>query len=177
MGNIQATLILEILGRPAEHIKSALVSLVDKLGGEKGIKVIDKTIHEPKPVKESADLFTTFAEVSIEFESLANYFGIIFTYMPANVEITSPTEFKISNTELSELGNKLLGRLHDYDAITKKMVYERNFLVNKLREVAPHLFKKPASPQNPENSAQEAERAQPQKETAEKKKSEKKPKK
>ena len=78
MDKIKATLVLEILGKPAEHIKSALVSLVEKLGTEKGVRVIDKTIHEPLPVKESKEIFTTFAEVSAEFDSLSNYFGILF---------------------------------------------------------------------------------------------------
>lgn len=174
MEKIQATLILEILGRPAEHIKSALVALVERLGTEKGVTVTAKTIHEPTPVKESKDLFTTFAEVSVEFESIANYFGIIFTYMPANVELISPTEFKISNTELSELGNRLLIQLHNYDAITKKMLFERNFLVKKLREAAPHLFKKDMIRQEEQNPAQEA---QPAEEEVEKKKSGKKSKK
>ncbi|MEM4259505.1 MAG: hypothetical protein QXS38_01965 [Candidatus Pacearchaeota archaeon] len=142
MDKIEATLILEILGRPAEHIKSALTGLVDRLGSEKGIKIIEKKIHEPLEVKETKNLYTAFAEVSVEFDSLANYFGVIFAYMPAHIEIISPVTFKLSNAELNELGNKLLARLHDYDAITKRAIYERNLLNNKLREVAPHLFKK-----------------------------------
>jgi len=146
MEKIQATMIFEILGRPAEHIKTALASLVDKIGAEKGIKVIEKTIHEPTEVKESKDLYTTFAEVSVEFDSLANYFGTIFTYMPANIEIISPVKFDISNLDLNELGNKLIARLHEYDSITKKFIYERNFLLKKLNEVAPHLFKEKFQP-------------------------------
>lgn len=148
MDKIKATLVLEILGKPAEHIKSALVSLIEKLGAEQGVAVIEKTIHEPSLVKDSKEIFTAFAEVSVEFNALENYFGILFAYMPSHVEITSPLNFSISNTDFNELGNKLLARLHDYDAITKKFVYERNFLLNKLREVAPNLFKEKTAPLN-----------------------------
>ncbi len=140
MGEIKATLVLEILGRPAEHLKNALTELIDKLGAEKGIKILDKTVHEPAAVKEGKDLFTSFAEVSVEFETLENYFGTIFAYMPAHIEINSPSKFPLSNAELNEFGNKLLARLHDYDAITKKFIFERNFLINKLKESAPELF-------------------------------------
>ncbi len=139
---IKADLVLEILGRPAEHIKNALISLVEKLGTEKGVKINDKKIHEPTQIKEANDLYTTFAEVSVELDSLENYFGIIFAYMPSHIEIISPTKIELSNADFNELGNKLLARLHDYDALTKKFVHERNFLVNKLKEVAPQLFKK-----------------------------------
>ncbi len=142
MDKLQATMVLEILGRPAEHIKNALSSLVERLGSEKGVKVTEKMIHEPVDVKESKDLYTTFAEVSVELDSLANYFGILFAYMPAHIEIIYPTNFKLSNAEFNELGNKLLARLHEYDAITKKSIYERNFVMKKLKEIAPNLFKK-----------------------------------
>lgn len=139
---IQADLIFEILGRPPEHIKEALDSLIKRFGAEPGIKVKSSKIHEPSPVKDSKDLYTTFAEASVEFDSLANYFGIIFAYMPANIEITSPETITLSNIDFNELGNRLLARLHDYDAVTKKFIYERKFLMEKLQEFAPHLFKK-----------------------------------
>src|SRR3989304_2431298 len=141
MEKIKADLVLEILGRPAEHIKDALTSLVEKLGTEKGVKVNEKKIHEPTQLKEANDLYTTFAEVSVEFDSLENYFGVIFAYMPAHIEIISPLKINLSNADFNELGNKLLARLHDYDALAKKFIHERNFLLNKLKEVAPHIFK------------------------------------
>lgn len=143
MDKIKADLIFEILGRPAEHIRTALSAVIDKLGMEKGVKVNDKKIHEPTEVKESKDLYTTFAEVSIEFDAIENLFGILFAYMPAHVEIISPANFEITNLNLNELSNTILMRLHNYDAIAKKLIYEKDFLVNKLREVAPHLFRKP----------------------------------
>lgn len=143
MDKIKADLVFEILGRPAEHIKTALSSLIEKLGTEKGVKVIEKKIHEPTEVKESKDLYTTFSEVSVEFDSIENLFGITFVYMPAHVEIISPTNFTLTNLHLNELSNTILARLHNYDAIAKKLIYEKDFLVNKLREVAPQLFKKP----------------------------------
>ncbi len=176
MEKIIATMVLEILGRPAEHIKNALVNLVDKLGSEKGVKVTEKTIHEPVEVKESKDLHTTFAEVSVEFDSLANYFGVLFAYMPAHIEISSPSSFALSNAELNELGNKIIGRIHDYDAITKKFIYERNFLLSKLREVAPGMFKQ-VTQSNPANiQVVPAENPEKNEEKKSDKKSRKKPK-
>lgn len=143
---IQATLVLEILGRPAEHVKEALDNIVKRLGEEKGVKVIEKTFHEPILVKDSKDLFTAFVEVTATLDSLENYFGILFAYMPAHIEISSPESLGITNTNLNELGNKILMRLHDYDAITKKTLYEREILARELHKYAPHLFKKAEAP-------------------------------
>ena len=151
MEKIQAQLILEILGRPAEHVKEALNTMVMKLGAEPGIKLIEKTYHEPIKVPESKDLYTSFAEVIIEFEKIENYFGVIFAYMPAHIEIIHPTNFSFSNFDFNELGNKIIHRLHEYDALTKTVVNERNFLFEKLKECNPELAKQlTAKPKEPE---------------------------
>ncbi|MEM4271532.1 MAG: hypothetical protein QXD13_00335 [Candidatus Pacearchaeota archaeon] len=142
MEKMRANLIIEIMGKPKEHVAESLKLLVDKLGSEKGVKITEKTLHEPVEVKDSKELFTTFAEISAEFDSFEKYLGIIFAYMPSNVEIISPESLQIKNSELTDVGNKLLARLHDYDAIAKKIIAEKNFLLAKLYEVAPHLFKK-----------------------------------
>ncbi|MEK6928907.1 MAG: hypothetical protein AABW65_03050 [Nanoarchaeota archaeon] len=134
MDKLQARLILEILGRPANHIKEALNELTKKLASEPGVKVIEKIIHEPVLVKDAKNLYTAFVEISLEFDSLSNYFGIIFAYMPSNIELFYPEKISLSNEELNQFGNKILQRLHDYDAITKNILTQKNILESKLRE-------------------------------------------
>lgn len=137
----RAQVIIEILGRPPEHIKFGLSELIVRLGAEKGIKIISKTIHEPKLVENSQGLFTSFADILLEMDSLDNYFGIIFGYMPSHIELIEPERISVNNFELNELANKLISRLHSYDAIVKKTVVDRNFLLQKLKELAPQFFK------------------------------------
>ena len=139
---INATLLLEILGRPKEHVKEALTTLVLKLGAEQGVKITNKILHEPQPVKDSQTLFTSFAEIDLELDSLQRYVMVIFTYMPSHIEIISPEKIAISNAELNEVGNAITQRLHHYDAVTKNTIVERNTLLQKLKEIAPHLFPK-----------------------------------
>lgn len=142
MGEIRAHLVIEILGRPKEHLAEALTTLVTRLGAEKGVKIVNKELHEPIPAQDSKDLFTTFAEIEVEFDSVENYFGIIFGYMPAHIEIVKPEKISLQNTHLNELGNNLLQRLHNYDAITKKSIVEREFILNELKKEAPEAFKR-----------------------------------
>lgn len=138
---LKVNMILEILGRPPEHIIEALNQLITKLGTEKGIRILSKTVHEPKPLEKSQGLFTAFAEVRVEMDSLNNYFGILFGYMPSHIELLEPERIVLTNFELAELANVLITRLHGYDAIAKKMTSDREFLIQKLREVAPHMFR------------------------------------
>lgn len=140
MEKLQVRLILEILGRPPEHVKETLSSVVDKLGTEQGINVLDKTFHDPVPTKDSKSLYSAFAEVSLELDNLINYFALLLVYMPAHIEVISPEKLVITNHDFNEIGNRLVERLHDYDAITQRTVYERDFLAGKLKEVAPVVF-------------------------------------
>jgi hypothetical protein len=138
---LKANIILEVLGRPPEHVTDALTKLIARLGTEKGVRVLSKTIHEPKPIENSQGLFTSFAEVMVELDSLNRYFGILFGYMPSHLELLEPEKVELSNFEFADLANVITTKLHGYDAIAKKMIADRDFLIKKLREVAPHLFK------------------------------------
>ena len=141
MANIQARMIIEILGKPKDNVSLAVNNIVNKLSTEKGVKIIEKKIHEPVEVKDARELFTTFAELLVEFDSVSTYLLISFAYLPSNVEIISPEKIELTNQDLTFLGNKISQRVHDYDAITKNVLMERDMLVRKLHEVAPHLFK------------------------------------
>lgn len=174
MKKIQASFILEILGRPKEHILDGLNQLIQRLSKEQGVVILEQIVHEPHLVKDSKDLFTTFAELTLEIDNLPTFFGLLFGYMPANVEIISPEEISIKNTDFNELGSRIMHRLHDYDAVAKKMIYERDVLLRKLQEVAPHLFKAPAPVTQPANSPQSPKEPTKKKQLS---KSSKKPKK
>jgi hypothetical protein len=140
---LQVNLIFEIMGRPPEHVKQSLTNLVMKIASDKGVKLIGKEIHEPVKIENSKDLFSSFAEVSLELDSIANYLQIIFNYMPAHIELVRPEEITFTNRDLNEMANALAQKMHQYDAIAKNSMIEKDILMKKLYEVAPHLFKKP----------------------------------
>lgn len=141
MEKIQVQIILEILGKPSEYVKESLQTLVTKLGSEKGFKILEKKYHDPKPVEESKGLFTAFADVTVELDTIDNYFGLLFAYLPSHIDIINPEKINLTNYDLNILANKLVQRLHEYDAIAKKIGYERDMFLSKLQEVAPQLFK------------------------------------
>ena len=142
MQKLHTLMILEILGKPAEHVFESLNQLVDKLDSERGVKITKREIRDPLPVENSKELFTTFAELEVEFETLDIYLAVLFAYMPANVEIISPENMTVTNTYLNDLGNKVIQRMHNYDAITKKTLFENQVILQKIRELAPDVFKK-----------------------------------
>ncbi len=134
MEKLQVSMILEILGRPKEHLTASLNELIERLGKEEGVKVKESTVHDPVSVKDSESLFTTFSEIFLELDSIESYFEIMFRYMPSHIELINPEEISLQNSDLNQLASKLMLRLHDYDALAKKALMENDILLKRLGE-------------------------------------------
>lgn len=132
---LKAKFIIEILGRPVEHLEKSLAELVDRMGADKGVSLLHKEIHKAKKVEKADNLWTTFAEIDLSFESLPLFFSAIMTYLPAHIEIYEPEISKMNAFELNEFANFVVARLHNYDALAKRMMSEREILVNKLEYI------------------------------------------
>lgn len=133
---IKALFIFEMMGRPPEHIKKTLGEFIDKLGEQKGIKIIRKELHEPKAVEKEnvKNLFTTFAEVELIADNLTLIFNITLNMLPSHVEILEPKELEFKNFDLSSIISNLSIKIHKYDEIAKISILEKNSLIGKLHE-------------------------------------------
>lgn len=135
---ITAVLVMEILGKPPEHIKETLSSIIDDMGNQKDVKVISKKIAEPKQIERDGkkqDAYTTFAEVEIE-TSLHQLMMIMFTVTPSHIDIIQPEELRISNTSLNAFFNELITKLHKYDEIARLIMIERQMIADQLKKGA-----------------------------------------
>ena len=147
MNKLKTKIILEMLGRPKEHIVETMAKLVETLAKEKGIKISEKIIHEPKKMEnqgkdgkviemsEDKQLYTTFAEIDIEAEDILTLTGIAFRYMPSHMEISSPEELTLDNFNLNIMINELVTRLHQYDSIAKSALINNKLLSEKMQEI------------------------------------------
>ena len=133
--SITAHLILEIIGRPPEHLTGTLNEIIGKIDEEKGVNVKTKNIKEPVTMKDREDFFTTFAEVEVEVEELIQLAILMFKYMPAHVEIISPEHLNIDNNTMGDIFSEISRRLHGYEEILRMMQVERNIMVKKLKGV------------------------------------------
>ncbi len=135
---IKALFIFEIMGRPPKHIKNTLGELIDKLGEQKGINIIRKEVHEPKPVEKEGvknkNLFTNFAEVELIADNLSLIFDIALNMLPSHVEILAPKELEFKNFDLSSVVSNLCVKIHKYDEISKISIMEKNALISRLNQ-------------------------------------------
>jgi hypothetical protein len=146
MEKIQAMFVLEILGKPASHVESSIHGIVEKLGNEDGVSIISKIIHDPIKAKNSETMFTTFAEIDLEFKSIENYLSTLFAYMPSNAEIIRPEKLNLTNVHFGEISSVVIQRLHQYDSLTKRAMIDKDVVLKRLKEVNPEEHKKLTTP-------------------------------
>jgi len=138
---IAVSLIIEVIGKPPQHLNETLEDLIKQIGNEKGVKVTDKKVHEPVLLKNHKDFYTNFAEIEVEVEEILNLAILLFKYMPAHVEVLYPELIALSNTGWNDILNEITRRLHGYDEIARVIQMEKSILEKKLRELMPEKKK------------------------------------
>jgi hypothetical protein len=111
---VLARFIIEMLGAPKEHIEKTMSTYLEKL--KKTHVVLKVNIADATP---EGQLFTTYAELEMQFEDLPALLDFCFEAMPSSVEIVEPAEFTLPVDKLNALLNDLQARLHEADAIIK----------------------------------------------------------
>lgn len=132
---IIAMLILDIVGRPKEHLVETLEKIIGEMDKEKGVIIKSKEIKEPTLMKDQKNFYTTFAEIEVEVEDVLYLAILMFKYMPAHIEIISPEIIALSNNGLNDIFNELVRRLHGYDEVARMMQMEKNGLLKKIKEL------------------------------------------
>ena len=132
---ITAILILDIIGRPPEHLIESLKNIIEDMGKEKGVVIKSKEIKEPVLMKDQKKFYTTFAEIELETDDMIYLAILMFKYMPANIEIISPEIIALSNNGFNDILNELVRRLHGYDEIARVIQMEKRVLLEKIKEL------------------------------------------
>ncbi len=80
--------------------------------------------------------------------------------MPSHIDIISPEKLALSNHDLNEIGNNVLQRVHGYDAVVKNVITEREYLIGRIKDEAPALFKELSTPpEERKNSKQKGKKS------------------
>ena len=132
---ITATLIIEVLGRPPEHIEETLRDIIKKIDAEKDVAVVESRINPSVEVQNQKGMFTTFGEIEVETKDLVTLTILMFKYMPAHIEIISPESLKLNSFNLNAILNELAMRLHKYDEVARILQMEKSILENQLKGI------------------------------------------
>jgi hypothetical protein len=133
--DIRAVFIIEVAGRPPEHLTETLEQIIEKIKEEKGVILKDKKINKPAPIKDQENFYTNFAEVELELEDPLMLLSMVFRYMPAHIEVIYPEGIRLTNDGFGIILNELARRLHGYDEIARIIQVEKKILEKKLRAI------------------------------------------
>ena len=121
---VRAIMIVEMAGRPAAHLTTALEEHIGILNKVDDITVHSIKVSEPRVIEQEgttpdSEMFTAFAEADFECDSFARLSETMFDFMPSSVEVIEPSKVSMDTNEATGLLNNISGRLHRYDEIMK----------------------------------------------------------
>lgn len=130
-GGVHFRVILEMVGKPKEHVEKTFKEYLEQLKQNEHISVISEDYNEPEEVE--GDMFSSFSELELVTDGLANVVWFCFDYMPSSVEIYEPSELKYKAQDFTDFLNDLQARLHHID-MSVKTVNATNQKLNKNTE-------------------------------------------
>ena len=129
--------ILEVLGRPKEHVENTIKTLVAKAKERHDVSVINEKFAD---IREEGKLFSTFVELEIVEKGKNNLSAFCFDFMPSSIEVDKPDQVILRNADLSDVYNDLQAKLHTVDMIAKKLNAENDFLRRNLGTMISNLL-------------------------------------
>ncbi len=130
-GYIHVRTIIEMVGKPKEHLVSTLKDYVKKLAEFDQYIILSEDFADP--AENEGGMFNAFVELELLVKSSEDLAWFCFDYLPASVEVIEPTGIKYKGNEFTNFLNDLLGRLHSLD-MNFKTFKSQNDMLNRNSE-------------------------------------------
>lgn len=119
--------VMEVLGKPQEHVEQALKEYLEQLKQDNRYTLTYQEIAETKPQEETG-LWVTFAELEMNVQGIEDVTSFCLDYMPSVVEILEPVELKMTENQMTHFFNDLQAKLHQVDMVAKQVKMENDIL-------------------------------------------------
>jgi hypothetical protein len=130
---ILCKVIIEVVGKPKEHIENSLRMVIDRLKHEeKNIKLKQGDLFKAKEVEitteQKGQFWSTFAELDIYVKNVQVLSAFCFEYMPSSIEILEPQDLKFGLKAFSDVLTDLMTKLHNVGMAIKTLKAENDVL-------------------------------------------------
>ena len=123
--HIRCRTIIEVLGKPKEHVENAIKQYVEHIKDDSDLVILNVDYSE---LKEQDKLWSKFVELDLVIKGTSKLISFCFEYMPSSLEVLKPEHLIMANPELSNFLNDLQARLHNVDMVVKQLKSENDFL-------------------------------------------------
>ncbi len=149
MEKIKINTIIEIAGKPEEHVKETINKLMNILRKNDKLKIIKEEIAPTKKTEVASpnnpdkklEIYSSFAELEIDLPNFDELMQFIFAFMPSSIEILEPEKLKIDQKDIENSMNDLLGRLHhhskammEYQALKQQIMQLKQKAISEKKE-------------------------------------------
>ncbi|MGM5483827.1 MAG: hypothetical protein ACQER9_02825 [Nanobdellota archaeon] len=116
----QARTIVEIMGKPEEHVKETMDAFILKASKDPRFTFSDYSIESPQKLEDSESLYSSFAEIEFLTKDSLTLMNFVMDYMPTSIEVIEPSNINVQASYMSNLLTELAGRIHTIDNKLKK---------------------------------------------------------
>ena len=124
-GCYEARVIIEVLGKPKEHVEETRNNIISQLESDKEMLITNKYLAD---TKEEDGLWSTFLEVELWFSSLKKLMQFSIIYMPSHIEILRPDQMILKTQDLSEVLSDFIQNLHTLNQVYHEKNIENDAL-------------------------------------------------
>ena len=135
---IRCRAVLEVLGKPKEHVEKTIKLLVEKVKEDPEISILKEKFAEI--TQQEKEIFSTFVELEMVVKGVTTLTGFCFDFMPSSIEIEKPEILEVKNRDISNIFNDLQSKLHSVDMVAKKLRLEGDFLKRNLNTMITNLI-------------------------------------
>jgi hypothetical protein len=135
--HIRCRTIIEVLGKPKEHVEKAIKDYVEKIKQDSDLIILKTDFAE---TKQQGKFWSTFVELEMVAKGVPKLMGFCFDYMPSSLEIIKPDELILSNRVIADFLNDLQARLHNMDMIIKQLKNENLFLKRNMNNLVKNII-------------------------------------
>src|SRR3989339_2047985 len=118
--------VIEVLGKPQEHVEQAMKEYMHNLKNDTRFKVLREDYADAQ--KQGSEFWATFVELEFEVNQVADLISFCFEYMPSLIEIIEPDKISLTDKQLSDFLNDLQAKLHQVDMVAKQVKLENDKL-------------------------------------------------
>lgn len=129
--NIRCRTIIEVLGKPQEHVEKTIREYVEKIKHDEDYVVLKEEFSQ---AKEQDEFWSIFVEMEFLVKGVNNLVSFCFDYMPSSMEILSPEELIMPTQTINQLLNDLQARLHQVDMVVKQQKNQSDHLRENLNK-------------------------------------------
>ena len=111
--------IVEIAGFPKEFVGETMHKVINNLKSNENIKIHKIELAEVAEIKQ---LFSTFADMDLEFKEIPDFLAFCYDYLPSTVEILDTEKIAMPVREFTNGLNDMLAKLHQYNLTMNHLV-------------------------------------------------------